>query len=161
MGPLSPVPVSKLRDLSSPSFPQLTPVWSHWYCGDGGGSKVQRHGARAEDPGLCPVLGAGWGAWVAPPNPEWGLLSFFPGSVLGFALCLSLPSVGKGQQSCPCAGMLGSSGAPHPCIPSSLRQGDSLFPEPPASASSSSFQPERIKEGSEKINKHAGKTQTD
>lgn len=88
-----------------------------------------------------------------------GLLSFSPGSVLGFAPCLSLPPVEKGQQSCPCAGMPSSSGAPYPCVPSPLGQGDSLSPEPPAS--SSSFQPERIKEGSEKINKHAGKTQTD
>lgn len=44
--------------------------------------------------------------------------------------------------------------------PVSLRQGDSLSPEPPAPASGSSIQPERIKEGSEKINKHVGKTQT-
>jgi len=43
--------------------------------------------------------------------------------------------------------------APEPRVP---RQGDSLSPEPLAPTSGSSFQPGRIKEGSEKINKHVG-----
>lgn len=116
----------------------------------------ERH--QDPDPGLCSVLGVGRGAWGALPNPERGLLASFPGSPPGFAPCLSLPFCGKVASARVSA--LGCPAALEPRIPASLCQGDSLSPEPRAPASGSSIQPERIKEGSEKINKHTGKTQT-
>lgn len=113
-------------------------------------------GLRCQDPvpGLCPtlervgVLGRHLQTqnWFGPP--ELGT----PGP----APCLGLPFCRKGV----CSGMRSSTSSPHSCIPASWHQGDSLPNEPPAPASSSSIQPERIKEGSEQINKHMRKTQT-
>lgn len=101
--------------------------------GDGGGSgggtqgrcrgssraAAQRRGraTRRQDPGpgLCPVLGAGWGAWGAPPNPEQWLLASFTRSAAGFAPCLSLPVCRKGASAR--ASAPGCLAAPQPHVP--------------------------------------------
>lgn len=128
-----------------------------WDGGDGGDSGTGGRRARAGAP-----RSAGQERDIRMPTPGSALSSErvgVPGGHLqtqsrdswvtpGLAPCLSLPFCEKGASAV---------SARQPRSPTSPHQGDSLSSAP---ASGSSIQPERIKEGSEKINKHVGKTQT-
>lgn len=132
-----------------------------WDCGGGGDSRMGGHRARAGAPHSAgqekdirtPALGSAPSSeWVGVPGgtSKQGLLGLPQGSLRASVY----PSVGKGPalMSLRCSGMPGSSGDQQPHA--------KVTPQAPAPTSGSSIQPERIKEGSEKINKHTGKTQT-